>query len=126
MGKQQLISSGSKWEPVIGYSRAVRAGNTVYVSGTVGVNPDGSAPDGAYAQTKQALSIIKAALEKAGAKIENVVRTRVFLADIKDFDDAGKAHGEVFSEIRPALTMLAAGALVGGFLVEVEAVAVIP
>lgn len=125
MGKQQLISSGSKWEPVIGYSRAVRAGNTVYVSGTVGVNPDGSAPDGAYAQTRQALSIIKAALEKAGAKIEDVVRTRVFLADIKDFDDAGKAHGEVFSEIRPALTMLAAGALVGGFLVEVEAVAVI-
>ncbi|HBE94010.1 MAG TPA: hypothetical protein DDW80_00910 [Desulfovibrio sp.] len=126
MGKQQLISSGSKWEPVIGYSRAVRAGNTVYVSGTVGVNPDGSAPDGAYAQTRQALSIIKAALEKAGAKIEDVVRTRVFLADIKDFDDAGKAHGEVFSEIRPALTMLAAGGLVGGFLVEVEAVAVIP
>lgn len=90
------------------------------------VNPDGSAPDGAYAQTRQALSIIKAALEKAGAKIEDVVRTRVFLADIKDFDDAGKAHGEVFSEIRPALTMLAAGGLVGGFLVEVEAVAVIP
>jgi enamine deaminase RidA (YjgF/YER057c/UK114 family) len=126
MGKQQLISSGSKWEPVIGYSRAVRAGNTVYVSGTVGVNPDGGAPDGAYAQTRRALEIIKAALEKAGAKIEDVVRTRVFLADIKDFDDAGKAHGEVFSEIRPALTMLAAGALVGGFLVEVEAVAVIP
>lgn len=126
MGKQQLVSSGSKWEPVIGYSRAVRAGNTVYVSGTVGVNPDGSAPEGAYAQTKQALSIIRAALEKAGATIEDVVRTRVFLADIKDFDDAGKAHGEVFSEIRPALTMLAAGALVGGFLVEVEAVAVIP
>jgi enamine deaminase RidA (YjgF/YER057c/UK114 family) len=126
MGKQQLVSSGSKWEPVIGYSRAVRAGNTVYVSGTVGVNPDGSAPQGAYAQTRRALEIIKGALEQAGAKIEDVVRTRVFLADIKDFDDAGKAHGEVFSGIRPALTMLAAGALVGGFLVEVEAVAVIP
>lgn len=126
MAKRQLISSGSKWEPLLGYSRAVRVGETVFVSGTVGVNPDGQAADGAYAQTKRALAIIEAALAQAGAKLGHVVRTRLFLADMADFEAVAKAHGEVFGEIRPALTVVEVAKLVDpAFRVEVEAQAVI-
>ena len=120
------ISSGSKWEPLLGYSRAVVAGNTVYVSGTVGAGADGTIPEGAYAQTKRALEIIRDALAQAGADLTNVVRTRLFMADMGDFDAVAKAHGEVFGDIRPATTIVEVSKLVdAAFVVEVEALAVI-
>lgn len=126
MTPRRNISSGSKWEPLLGYSRAVVAGNTVYVSGTVGAGADGSIPDGAYAQTVRALEIIRDALAQAGADMTNVVRTRLFLADMGDFDAVAKAHGEVFGDIRPATTIVEVSKLVdAAFLVEVEALAVI-
>ena len=126
MTPRRNISSGSKWEPLLGYSRAVVAGNTVYVSGTVGAAADGSIPEGAYAQTVRALEIIRDALAQAGADMTNVVRTRLFLADMGDFDAVAKAHGEVFGDIRPATTIVEVAKLVdAAFLVEVEALAVI-
>ncbi|MEA4856430.1 MAG: RidA family protein [Solidesulfovibrio sp.] len=126
MTPRRNISSGSKWEPLLGYSRAVVAGNTVYVSGTVGVAADGSVPEGAYAQTKRALEIIRDALAQAGAELSGVVRTRLFLADMADFDAVAKAHGEVFGAIRPATTIVEVAKLVdAAFVVEVEAVAVL-
>lgn len=126
MTQRTNISSGSKWEPLLGYSRAVVAGNTVYVSGTVGVAADGSVPDGAYAQARRALEIIRDALAQAGTDLTGVVRTRVFMTDIKDFDAVAKAHGEVFGEIRPATTIVEVAKLVdSAFLVEIEAVAVL-
>jgi len=126
MTPRRNISSGSKWEPLLGYSRAVVAGNTVYVSGTVGAAADGAIPEGAYAQTVRALQIIRDALAQAGADMTNVVRTRLFLADMGDFDAVAKAHGEVFGEIRPATTIVEVAKLVdAAFVVEVEALAVI-
>lgn len=126
MTTRRNISSGSKWEPLLGYSRAVVAGNTIYVSGTVGAAADGSIPDGAYAQTVRALEIIRDALAQAGADMTHVVRTRLFLANMGDFDAVAKAHGEVFGDIRPATTIVEVAKLVdAAFLVEVEALAVI-
>jgi enamine deaminase RidA (YjgF/YER057c/UK114 family) len=126
MTPRRNISSGSKWEPLLGYSRAVVAGNTIYVSGTVGVAADGSTPDGPYAQTKRALEIIQNALAEAGAELSHVVRTRLYLADISHFDAVAKAHGEIFGDIRPATTILEVAKLVdAAFLVEIEAVAVV-
>ena len=120
------ISSGSQWEPLLGYSRAVVAGNTVYVSGTVGAGADGSIPEGAYAQTMRALEIIRDALAQAGAELSGVVRTRLFLADMADFDAVAKAHGEVFGAIRPATTIVEVSRLVDpAFRIEIEAVAVL-
>ncbi len=126
MTQRRNISSGSKWEPLLGYSRAVVAGNTVYVSGTVGAAADGSVPEGAYAQSKRALEIIRDALAQAGADLTHVVRTRLFLTDMADFDAVAKAHGEAFGEIRPATTIVKVAGLVdAAFVVEIEAVAVI-
>jgi enamine deaminase RidA (YjgF/YER057c/UK114 family) len=126
MTPRRNISSGSKWEPLLGYSRAVVAGNTVYVSGTVGVAADGSIPDGPYAQAKRALEIIRDALAQAGADLAGVVRTRLFMTDMSHFDAVAKAHGEIFGEIRPATTIVAVAKLVDpAFLVEIEAVAVL-
>ena len=126
MTPRRNISSGSKWEPLLGYSRAVVAGNTVYVSGTVGAAADGSVPEGAYAQSKRALEIIRDALAQAGADLTHVVRTRLFLTDMADFDAVAKAHGEAFGEIRPATTIVKVAGLVdAAFVVEIEAVAAI-
>jgi enamine deaminase RidA (YjgF/YER057c/UK114 family) len=121
------ISSGSKWEPLVGYSRAVRSGDYVHVSGTTGVNPDGAVagPD-AYTQTKRAIEIIIAALAEAGASAKDVVRTRIFTTRIDQWQEIGRAHAEVFADIRPATTMVEVSRLIDpAMVVEVEAEAII-
>ena len=126
MSGRQLISSGAPWEPVFGYSRAVRVGNQVFVAGTVGRNPDGSVPAGAYLQAKRALEIIGEALAEAGAGFQHVVRTRIYITDIAFFDDVARAHGEIFATIRPAAALVEVRRLIEpDYVLEIEADAVI-
>lgn len=128
MTDRQNISSGSKWEPVVGYSRAVRVGKQVFVSGTAPVAEGGGthAPGDAYAQTKRCLEIILKALAEAGASAKDVVRTRMFVTDISRSDEYGRAHGEVFGDIRPATAMIGIAALIEpDMLIEIEADAII-
>lgn len=126
--QRRLVSSGSPFEPEIGFSRAVRAGGHVAVAGTCAVMPDGGDPPAdAYGQARRCLQIIAEALLEAGAGLDDVVRTRTFLRDAADWRDVGRAHGEFFGEVRPASTMLVvSGFLDPRWLVEIEADAIVP
>jgi enamine deaminase RidA (YjgF/YER057c/UK114 family) len=125
---RRLVSSGSPYEPAIGYSRAVRDGRQVFVAGTCAVMPGGAEPPSdAYGQARRCLEIIVAALEEAGARREHVVRTRMFLVDSAHAEEVGRAHGELFADVRPASTMIVvSGFLDPRWLVEIEADALLP
>jgi reactive intermediate/imine deaminase len=126
--ERRLVSSGAAWESVVGYSRAVRVDNLVFVAGTTAADPSGGAVGGddIGAQARESLGRIQAALEEAGASLTDVVRTRIFVTDMSRWEEVGRAHGEFFGAIRPASTMVEVSGLIDpALLVEIEAVAVV-
>lgn len=123
---RKTASSGSKWEPIIGYSRAVRSGNIIAVTGTVGVNADGKYSASIADQTRRSLQVIQAAIEALGGRMEDVVRTRMFVTDVSKWEEVAHVHGEVFSEIRPATTIVQVAKLIDAEAqIEIEADAIV-
>ena len=123
---RRCATSGSRWEPIMGYSRAVRTGDTIAVTGTVGVNADGSYAPSLGAQTRRALVIIRAALEALGARLEHVIRTRMYVTDVSKWEEVASVHGEVFGEIRPATTIVEVARLIDtAAQIEIEADAIV-
>jgi len=124
MTERELISSGTKWEPIVGYSRAVKVGNRIYVTGTTATNEAGEivGEDDAYEQGRQCIRNIEKALQCLGATLEHVVRTRMFVTDISRWEEYGRAHGEFFRDIMPATAMVEVSALIDArMLIEIEA-----
>ena len=119
-------SSGSKWEPIMGYSRAVRAGNWIAVTGSVGINADGTYSSSMGEQTRRSLAIVRAAIEALGGRIEHAIRTRMFVTDVSKWEEVARVHGEVFAEIRPATSILEVAKLIDADAqIEIEADAVV-
>jgi enamine deaminase RidA (YjgF/YER057c/UK114 family) len=124
---RQCASSGSKWEPILGYSRAVRSGNLIAVTGCVGVNADGTYAKSFGEQTARSLAIIRAAIEALGGKIEHVIRTRMYVTDVSKWEEVARVHGSVFAEIRPATTIVEVPRLIDAeAVIEIEADAIVP
>ena len=124
---RKCASSGSKWEPIMGYSRAVRSGSHIAVTGTVGINADGTYSKSMGEQTRRSLAIIAAAIEALGGDITHVIRTRMFVTDVSKWEEVARVHGEVFADIRPATSILEIPRLIdSAALIEIEADAVIP
>jgi enamine deaminase RidA (YjgF/YER057c/UK114 family) len=124
---RRCASTGSKWEPIMGYSRAVRSGNTIAVTGTVGINADGTYSKSVGDQAARSLAIIRASIEALGGKIEHVIRTRMFVTDVSQWELVARVHGDVFKDIRPATSIIECARLIDAeALIEIEADAIVP
>lgn len=123
---RRCASSGSKWEPLMGYSRAVRKGSIIAVTGSVGINADGTYSPSLAEQTRRSLQIVRAAVEALGGKIEDVIRTRMFVTDVSKWEEVARVHGEVFADIRPATSIVQVAKLIDAEAqIEIEADAVV-
>jgi enamine deaminase RidA (YjgF/YER057c/UK114 family) len=123
---RKTASSGSKWEPKLGYSRAVRSGNVIAVTGTVGIGADGKYSPSLVDQTRRSLQIIQAAIESLGGKLEQIIRTRIFVTDVSKWEQVASVHGDVFGEIRPAITIVQVAKLIDAEAqIEIEADAIV-